>query len=155
MLQLVLYILLGLLLLAGASNFKISTAARNAACDGIVDLIDGGAGAGTCAIRTGAPPTNVSDADSGTLLGTLTFSDPAFGNAATGTATANSITSDTDADASGDAGHFRVKDSDATTIFQGTAGEAADTPDMTFDNKTIVAGGTIAISSFTVTVPIQ
>lgn len=138
-----------------ASNFKISTAARNAACNAIVDLIDAGAGAGTCAIRTGAPPTNVSDADSGTLLGTLTFSDPAFGNASTGVATASSITSDTNADASGIAGHFRVKDSDANTIFQGTAGVSGDTPDMVFDNATIVAGGTIAITSMTVTVPIQ
>src|SRR4051812_13301286 len=48
--------------LAVALNFKISTAARNAACDAIVDLIDAG-GAGTLAIRTGAPPTNPSDAD--------------------------------------------------------------------------------------------
>lgn len=138
-----------------ASNFKISTAARNAACDGIVDLIDGGAAAGTLAIRTGAPPTNVADADTGTLLGTLTFSDPAFGASATGTATASAITSDTSADASGDAGHFRVKDSNGNTIFQGTAGEAADTPDMTFDEKSIVAGGVIACTSMTVTVPIQ
>jgi len=38
-------------------------------------------------------------------------------------------------------------------IFQGTAGEAADTTDMTFDEKSIVATGTIACSSFTVTVP--
>lgn len=138
-----------------ASNFKISTAARNAACNGIVDLLDAGAGAATLAIRTGAPPTNVADADSGTLLATLTFSDPAFGNAATGTATASAITSDTNADASGDAGHFRVKDSDGNTIFQGTAGESADTPDLVFDEKSIVAGGTVACSSFTVTVPIQ
>jgi hypothetical protein len=138
-----------------ASNFKIGTAARNAACDAIVDLIDAGAGAGTLTIRTGAPPTNVSDADSGTLLATLTFSDPAFGASASGTATASAITSDTNADASGDAGHFRVKDSNGNTIFQGTAGEAADTPDLTFDEKSIVSGGTVACSSFTVSVPIQ
>ena len=138
-----------------ASNFKISTAARNAACDGIVDLVDAGASAGTCAIRTGAPPTGPGDADSGTLLATLTFGDPSFGAAASGTATANAITSDTSADASGDAGHFRVKDSDGNVIFQGTAGEAADTPDMEFDEKSIVAGGTVAISSFTVTMPEQ
>lgn len=136
-----------------ALNFKISVAARNAACDAIVDLVDGGAGAGTLQVRTGAPPTNPADADSGTLLGTLTGSDPFFGAAATGVATANAITSDTNADASGDAGHFRVKDSNGNVIFQGTAGEAADTCDMTFDEKSIVATGTIACSSFTVTVP--
>lgn len=64
-----------------ASAFEISVAAQQAACDAIVDLIDGGAGAGTIQIRTGAPPATPATADSGTLLGTLTFSDPAFGSA--------------------------------------------------------------------------
>lgn len=141
-----------------ASNFKISTNQRNAACDAMVDRIDGGTGAGTIAIRTGTPPTNVSDASTGTLLGTLTFSATAFGAASTGTATAASITSDTNADASGDAGYFRIYQgaaADTAGEAQGTAGEAADSPDMTFDNKSIVAGGTVAISSMTWTMPIQ
>lgn len=137
-----------------ALNFKISTAARNAACNAIVDLVDAG-GAGTCEVRTGAPPATPATADSGTLLGTCTFSATAFGAASNGTATAAAITSDTNADASGDAGHFRVKDGGGNVIFQGTAGVSGDTPDMVFDNKSIVAGGTIAISTFTVTVPEQ
>lgn len=136
-----------------AKSFKISTAARNAACDAIVDLVDGGAGAGYIEIRTGAPPANCAAADSGTLLATLPMSDPAFGAAVAGVATAAAITSDTNADNSGTAAHFRIKDSDGTVIAQGTAGEAADTPNLVFDNKTIVAGGTVAISSLTVTVP--
>lgn len=139
-----------------ASNFKIAVAAMQAACNGIVDLLDAGAGAATLAIRTGAPPATPATADSGTLLATLTFSDPAFGNAnSSGVATANSITSDTVADNSGDAGHFRAKDSDGNVIFQGTAGNSGDTPDMVFDNKSIVAGGTVACASMTVTVPTQ
>lgn len=141
-----------------ASNFKISTAQRNAMCDAAVDRIDGGTGAGTIAIRTGTPPTNVSDASTGTLLGTLTFSATAFGSSSSGTATAASITSDTNADNSGDAGYFRTYQgaaADTAAEWQGTAGNSGDSPDMTFDNKTIVAGGTIAISSFTYTVPIQ
>ena len=141
-----------------ASNFKISTAARDAACDAIVDLVDGGTGAGTIAIREGAIPATVATASSGALLGTLTFSATAFGASSSGVATAAAITSDTNADASGVAGYFRVyagAAADTAALFQGTAGEAADSTDMTFDNKTIVAGGTIAISAFTVTVPIQ
>lgn len=137
-----------------ASNFKIGNAARTAACDALVDRLD----AGTIAIRTGPPPTNVADASSGTLLGTLSFAATAFGAALSGVATAAAITSDTDADASGDAGHFRLYPNgagDTAADAQGTAGEAADTPDLTFDNKTVVAGGTIAISSMTYTVPIQ
>jgi hypothetical protein len=31
--------------------FRLATSARNAACNGVVDLIDAGAGAGTIAIR--------------------------------------------------------------------------------------------------------
>lgn len=141
-----------------ASNFKISTAARNAACNGIVDLIDGGTGAGRLEIRTGDPPTNLSDASTGTLLATLTFSNPAFGDAALGSGIANAITSDTSADDSGDAGYFRAfagEAADTAAIFQGTAGNADDTPDMIFDNKSIVAGGTVACSSFVLVVPVQ
>lgn len=131
---------------------KISTAARSAACDAIVDLLDAGASAATLAIRTGSPPTNVSDADSGTLLATLTFSDPAFGAASSGVATADTITSDTNVDASGTAGHFRAKDSDSNTILQGTVGTSG--ADLNFNTVSFVAGGTAAISSLTVTVPI-
>ena len=141
-----------------ASNFKLSTAARDAATDGIVDDIDTGSGAGTCAIRSGGPPTNVSDVSSGTLLGTLTFAATAFGASSSGVATAASIVDDSSADNSGDAGYFRVfrgSAADTAATFQGTAGEAADSTDMTFDNKTIVSGGVIAISAFTVTTPIQ
>lgn len=133
--------------------FRLSTAARNAACDAIVDLIDGGAGAGTMAVRTGAQPTNVGDADTGTLLGTLTFSDPAFGAASTGVATASAITSDSSADNSGTAAHFRVKDSTPAIICDGDAAQGSGT--MNFDNNVIVAGGVIAVSSMTVTVPVS
>lgn len=123
----------------------LETTARNGACNGVVDLIDAGAGAGYIEIKTGGT------IGSGTLLGTLTFSDPAFGNAATGVATASSITSDTNADASGTAGNFMVRDSNGAAVFGGTCGVAAE--DMVFDNATIVAGGTIACSSFTITMP--
>lgn len=133
--------------------FRIANNVRSAACDAIVDLIDAGAGAGTIAVRTSTQPTNVGDADNGTLLGTLTFSDPAFGAASNGVATASAITSDTNADNSGEVGHFRIKDSDATIVADGTAAQGSG--DLNFDEGTIVAGGVIAISSATVTVPIS
>lgn len=133
--------------------FRLSTKARNAACDAIVDLLDEGTGAGKVLIRTGAQPTNVGDADSGTLLGTLTFSDPAFGAASTGVATASAITSDTSADNSGTAGHGRFKDSDDEVMFDADAAQGSGT--INFDNSVIVAGGVIAISAMTVTVPIS
>ena len=138
-----------------ALQTRISVAARSAACDAIVDLCDGGSGAAYVEIRTGSAPATPATADSGTLLATLTMSDPAFGSASSGVATASAITSDTSADASGDAGHFRVKDSNNAVIFQGTCGESADTPNMVFDEKSIVAGGTVAITAMTMTVPMD
>lgn len=140
-----------------ASNFKLSTASRNAAVNGIVDQLD--AATATCAIRDGAPPTNPSDASTGNLLATLNFNVPAFGAGAAGVATMdNTPNPSATAVYSADAGYFRAYPNgaaDAACAFQGTAGNAADSPDMVFDNKTIVSGGTVAISAFTLTVPEQ
>jgi hypothetical protein len=135
---------------------RISTAAAKAACDAVVDLIDGGAGAGYVEIRTGSQPASVATGATGTLLGTLTYSDPAFGNATTASpsvATANAITSDTTADATGTAGWFRVYDSTGTAILDGSITATGGGGDMTLDNTSIVAGGTIALSSHTVSHP--
>ena len=130
---------------------KISDAARNAMVNAVTALIDGGSGAGTILFRTGSAPTNTTDADSGTLLATCTFSDPSFGSSASGTATANAITSDTNVDNSGTPGHFRIKDSNAVVITQGTVGTSG--ADINFNSVTWVAGGTVAISSLTLTQP--
>ncbi len=130
---------------------KISNLARSAMADALVDLIDGGAGAGTLEVRTGSAPTNTTDADSGTLLATLTFSDPAFGNASSGVATASSITSDTNIDATGTAAHFRIKDSNGVVIAQGTVGTSG--ADINFNSVSFVSGGTCSISSLTMTQP--
>ncbi len=127
-------------------------------CDAGVDACDAGTGAAILRIYTGAAPTNVDAAATGTLLGTLVLSDPGFGAAADqnpgARATASAITSDTSADATGTAGYYRVwTTNDGATplnaVMQGSAGEAADTPNLTLDDKNIVAGGTIAISAFT------
>ncbi len=134
-------------------TFRLATDTRNKACDAIVDDIDAGGGAGTLQVRTGTQPTNVGDAAQGTLLGTLTWSNPAFGASSTGTATASAITSDSSADNSGTAGHFRILDSAGNIHSDGTCGLG--TGDLSFDNNVIVAGGVIACSSFTITVPIS
>jgi hypothetical protein len=132
-------------------TYRLSTAARNAGCDAIVDLIDP-SGPGTITIRTSTQPTNVGDSENGSLLGTLTFAATAFGASSTGTATAASITSDTSADDSGTAGHFRIF-RNAGIHSDRTCGQGSG--DMDFDNAVIVAGGTIAVSAMTITVPIS
>jgi hypothetical protein len=129
----------------------LSTLVRNAMVDAFVDKIDEGAGAGTIVFRTGSAPAATTDADTGTLLATLTFTDPAFGAAASGTATADTIASDTNIDATGTAGYWRIKDSDAEVHAQGSVGTSG--ADINFNSLSFVAGGTCAITSLTITQP--
>ena len=129
-------------------TYRRATATRNAVANAEGDLLDGG----SIQIRTGSQPTNVGDAASGTLLGTLTFAGTAFGAPSTGVVTAASITSDTNADASGTAGHARLLDSGAAIHSDASCGLGSG--DFNFDNNVIVIGGTIAISSLTLTAPI-
>lgn len=118
----------------------LSTAARNAACDAIVDLIDGGAGAGLLVFRTSGD----------TEVATLTFSDPAFGAASTGVATASAITSDTSA-TGGTTTKATFETSAATVILTATVGTSGS--DINLSSTSIGAGDTVAVSSLTVTVP--
>lgn len=129
-------------------TYRRATATRDAVANTEGDLLN----TGTIQIRTGAQPTNVADAAAGTLLGTLTFSATAFGAPSTGVVTAAAITSDTNADASGTAGHARLLDSVAAIHSDATCAQGSG--DFNFDNSVIVAGGTIAVSSLTLTAPI-
>lgn len=132
---------------------RISTAARNAAADAIVDLLDAGAGAGYVEIRTGSQPATPGDAATGTLLATLTCSDPAFGAASSGTATASAITDDTSADATGTAGWFRGYDSNNAAVIDGHITATGGGGNMEMASVSLVAGGLVEITSWTITMP--
>ena len=138
----------------------ISVAARDAACNAIVDLVDGGAGAGHLFIRSGTQPATPATADSGTLLADITLQDPAFDISGSGGGNADGESvllgvplSDTSADGTGTAGHFRIKDSNSVVIFQGSCGQGSG--DISFDNASIVATGTVTITALSVTVPMN
>ena len=134
------------------ANVRLPNATNQAACDAVVDLIDGGAGAGTIQIRSGTQPADADDAATGTLLATLTFSDPAFGAASTaGVATASAITDDSSADATGTAAWARVLDSNSATIVDCDVGTSGAT--INLNTVSITAGATVSITSFTVTHP--
>lgn len=139
---------------------RISNAVAKSACDAVVDSIDGGSGAGIIQGRSGAQPADPDTTVSGTLLFTLVYTDPAFGNAADanpgGRATASTITSDSSADATATLGYCRAFSSnDGATallaIFDGEAGTG--TADYVFNTTAIVSGATVALTSQTVTVP--
>lgn len=84
------------------------------------------------------------------LLATLRFNSTAFGSASSGVATANAITSDTDAAATGTATWARLLKSDGTTVVMdcsvGTSGA-----DINLATVSIAQHATVAVSSFTYT----
>lgn len=134
----------------------MSITAAKAALDATTALI--GSGPGIISLYTGSAPTKTTDADTGTKLCTLTLSATAFpaSTSATSnglaTATANSITSDTNAAASGTAGYFRLKTgTGGTTIYEGNVGTSG--ADLNMNTTTITAGDTVAITSFLATLP--
>ena len=115
---------------------------------------------GVIKIYTGSKPATADLAPTGTLLATLTLSATAFGAASGGVSTANSITSDTNAAATGTAGWFRVQlTGDAGTTnntdkrLDGTVTTTGGGGDMQLNNTSIVTGGTVAITAFTYTHP--
>jgi hypothetical protein len=135
------------------ATIKLATTARNAAADAVVDLIDAGAGAGTIKIYTGSMPADPQTGATGTLLATLTFSGTAFGAAATGVATADTITADASADDTGTAGWARIADGNGNTIMDCDVGVSASGAAIEFDSVSFEAGGAINITALTYTQP--
>ena len=103
---------------------KLSTTARNAACNAVVDLLD----TGYVRIYTGSAPANPQTAASGTLLAELRFNATAFGNATTGAATANAFTADSSANADGTAGDGAWITAQSASDLTGLVGANPSTP---------------------------
>jgi len=97
---------------------------------------------------TGGVPANADTAlGSQVLLGTLTFGATAFPAPSAGSMTANAITQDSSADATGTAAFYRALKSDGTTVIeQGTIGTSGQ--DLNLNTVSIVIGGPIQVSSF-------
>ena len=139
------------------ANTDISQAAAAAACNAVVDLLDADASAGYIEIRDGTKPADPNTAATGTLLATCTLSGTAFGAATVASpsvATAAAISDDTSADASSTATWFRAYDGAAVAVIDGDVSTvAAGTGDLQLDDTAIVAGGTVSITSWTVSHP--
>jgi hypothetical protein len=125
---------------------KLADTAVNAEANAVVDLLDGG----KIQIYDGAQPANADTAVSTqTLLAELTFGTPAFGAAAAGVATANAITPDSSADATGTATWFRALKSDTTKMFDGSVGTSG--CNLNLNSTAIQLGAAVSISAFTFT----
>ncbi len=140
-----------------ATQPMMSMAAAIAGLNAALALLNAGTPPGKIKIYTGSPPASLAASEAGTLLSTLTFSTTAFPTAVDGvsnglaTATANAITSDTSAAATGTAGHFRATNAAGTAVLQGTCGTSG--TDMILNTVSITAGDTVACTSFVVTLP--
>lgn len=132
-----------------ATQFRVTE--RNAWLDAITTAIGA---SGLLRIYDGTPPATVATGLSGnTLLATCPLSATFAPAAASGVLTANAITSDASADASGTATFFRLLTSGGTAIVQGTVTATGGGGDLTFSSTSFTAGLTINITSFTLTAP--
>lgn len=118
----------------------LATSARNAAVAAVVALIDAGSGAGYLEFQTSGAAE----------VATCPFSDPAFGAPSTGTATANAISSDTNA-TGGTTTQAVAKDSDANAVATFTVGTSG--TEIVLTSNVIGAGDTVSMDSLTVTQP--
>ena len=126
---------------------RFATARRNAMLDTLTTPMN----SGLINIYSGTRPTNANTALSGnTLLASLTLNATSAASAASGVWTANSITSDSSADATGTASFARIFQSDGTTavvdVSVGTSGA-----ELNLNTLSIVSGATVSVTSFTIT----
>ena len=139
-----------------ANAFRLSNRMAKALADAFTATADLGS-AVLIRIYSGTQPTDPDTALSGnTLLAELTMSATSFGAAADanpgGRITANAITSDSSADATGTATFFRMIDQNAGNVLcDGSVGTSG--CDINFNTTAFTAGSTVAISSLTVTMP--
>lgn len=123
----------------------LTAAAQNAACDAVVDLIDAGS--------TDASGDLVYQTAGDAEVATCVMSNPAFGAASAGTATANAITDDTNA-TGGTTTKFSMQDRDNTEVYEGSVTGTGGGGDIELSGGTVIgAGSTVSTSSLTHTQP--
>lgn len=138
---------------------SITNAAAIAACNAVVDLIDGGTTdpAGQLVIYDGVPPANVEAALSGNnILAEVDMQNPAFGPAADGNpggvATLLGVPlSDNSINATGTASFARIFDRDNVALMQLTVGTSG--AEVIVNSTAFQVGATFTITAGTVTMP--
>lgn len=128
---------------------KMTNAAAIAALNAATALVGA---SGKIRIYSGTVPTDADAALSGnTVLAEFAGSADFFPDATDGTGkattTANAISNDTSADATGTATFFRILTSANAAVFQGSITATGGGGDITVSTVSIVAGATISITS--------
>jgi hypothetical protein len=109
----------------------------------IRDAIDAGPGPGLLRLYTGPRPATGGAVT--TLLAELTFSDPSYAAASSGSITANAINSDPSANATGTAAWARVVDSTGQFVFDCDVGTSGS--DINLNSTSIATGLAVEITS--------
>ena len=122
---------------------------RNNRLTQVSNAIDAGATGGNIRIYNGTRPA--CGGTPTTLLSELTFSTTSFGAPAAGVITANAITDDASADSTGTATWFRIVDSNATFVSDGSVGVTGSGADLELNSVAIGVGQVVSISSFAIT----
>lgn len=129
---------------------RVAVILRNAALDAELALLNGG----FLRIYTGAIPSAPENAVSGTLLAELSLGATAFGPAVSGVATANAITADASANATGTAGWARLFRSNGTSA--GLDGDCTGPGGGGFcelNSTAISAGAEVSCTSLIISLP--
>lgn len=129
--------------------FKLATAIRNSRMTDIITAIDAGPSAGKINIYSGTRPATGGTAT--TLIASLTLSDPSFPAPVNGVATANAITADSSAAASGTMTWARITTSVGAFVMDCDVGLTASGADIKFPSVAVSSGQTVSISSFVLT----
>lgn len=127
-----------------AFALQFSTTVRNARLDVVESTIGT---APSLEIRSGSAPANCAAADSGTVLATITLPSDWMAAASSGSKAIAGTWQDASADATGTAGHFRIKAS-TTCHIQGTVTGTGGGGDMELNNTSIAVGQQVNITGF-------
>ncbi len=118
------------------------TTVRNGIADFVVDQLDGG--------TTNATGQLIFRTSGDVAIATLDLSNPAFGAAASGIATADTISSESSATA-GTATKCTLEDRDNSTIINGSVGTSGE--DINMSSNIFGAGDTVSVTALTYTAP--
>lgn len=132
--------------------YKLLTSLRTTIATDIVTALSAGAGAPTIEIYTTPQPANPATAiTTQTLLGILTCSDP-VGTVTSGVLTFDPITDEPTAAADGTAVWARLKDGDGLALIDVDITNLAGDGALKMNSTTVITGGPIQISSFSISV---
>lgn len=112
-----------------------SNAARSVMADAVLALLNDG-GAGTLEFQTAG----------GAEVATCTFTDPAFGAAVNGVATANAVANDTNA-TGGTVAQFEMQNNAGTGVIFGSVTVVGSGGDIELSSLVVGVGDTVAVTS--------